>query len=105
QCGFEHATGDYVAYIDADTKMQSDWITKAAAFFDKNPSVICLSGPYRYFGSSKWRDIMLNSIWYLTAPITYRIAGFMIVGGNFMAKRSALAAIGGFDRNISFYGD
>ncbi len=105
QCGLENATGEYVAYIDADTEMPTDWLDKSYAYFDKHPNSVCLSGPYRYFGGSKLSDAMLGFVWYLTAPITYRIAGFMIVGGNFIATRKALLDIGGFDRNISFYGD
>jgi GT2 family glycosyltransferase len=36
---------------------------------------------------------------------TYLITGFMAVGGNFAARRSALEAIGGFDTSIAFYGE
>ncbi len=105
QCGLEHATGDYVAYIDADTLMPEDWVDKIHTVFKKHPEIVCLSGPYRYYGSGRFHDILLNSMWYITAPLTYRIAGFMIVGGNFVARREALLKIGGFDRTIAFYGD
>ncbi len=105
QSGFEAATGDFIAFIDADTKLPKDWLDKIDAFFAQHPDYVCLSGPYRYFGGKRANDIALNSVWYVTAPITYRIAGFMIVGGNFVAKREALQAIGGFDRSIAFYGD
>ena len=39
------------------------------------------------------------------APLAYRLVGYMILGGNFVAKRSAIEKIGGFDRSIAFYGE
>lgn len=105
QSGFEHTSGDYVAFIDADTMMPEGWIDKIQDFFDSNPKAVCLSGPYRYHDGSSFRNFMLDCVWYMTAPLTYRIVGYMILGGNFVARRQALLDAGGFDRGITFYGD
>src|SRR3989338_4980108 len=68
------------------------------------PDIVSLSGPRRYFGAAWYRIWILNAMWYV-APLAYYIVGYMILGGNFVAKRSAIEQIGGFDRSIAFYGE
>ena len=97
QGGFNATQGEWVAYIDADTHITARWIDLAEKIIAERPDIVSLSGPRRYFGSSWWRIWILNAMWYV-APLTYRIVGYMILGGNFIAKRSAIEKIGGFDR-------
>jgi glycosyltransferase involved in cell wall biosynthesis len=104
QCGYEATASEYIAYIDADTLLSKNWIDVAENAFAKRPDIVALSGPRRYFGAAWYRRWTLNAFWGI-APITYRIVGYMILGGNFIAKRSAIEAIGGFDRSIAFYGE
>ncbi len=105
QRGLEEAQGEYLAYIDADTRLPEGWIEKAEKEFAKSPHMVCLSGPYRYFDGSWWRNQIMHVIWYLSAPITYLIVGYMVLGGNFIAKKKALLDMGGFDKKIEFYGE
>jgi GT2 family glycosyltransferase len=72
--------------------------------FKRHPHIVSLSGPRRYFGTTWWRRWILNAFW-LPAPLIYRIAGYMILGGNFIVRKDALEKIGGFDPNIKFYGE
>ena len=104
QGGFEATTGEFLAYIDADTHITETWLDTAEKFFAKRPDAVCLSGPRRYFGAAWYRLWILNAMW-ATAPLAYPFVGYMILGGNFIARRSAIAAIGGFDRSIEFYGE
>jgi glycosyltransferase involved in cell wall biosynthesis len=104
QGGFEATQSEFLAYIDADTLITPEWINKAEEIFSSRPDIVSLSGPRRYFGTVWYKRWLLNAFWGV-APITYRITGFMILGGNFIAKRSAIAQIGGFDRSIQFYGE
>lgn len=105
QRGLIEATGDYVAYIDADTKMPSKWLDKVEYFFSKNPNAVCFSGPYKYYDANIFEKIVMVILWYATAPIFFRLVGYMALGGNFIAKRSALFDIGGFDKKIDFFGE
>jgi glycosyltransferase involved in cell wall biosynthesis len=105
QRGLLSATGDLLAYIDADTRLPEGWTEKALDFFSKNEKAVCLSGPYRYHDGSAWRNAIMTAVWYLSAPITYRMVGYMVLGGNFIAKKWALEKMGGFDKNIEFYGE
>jgi len=104
QAGFEAATSELLAYIDADTHLTPQWIDIIEREFINHPDIVSLSGPRRYFGSSWWRRWILNAFWG-SAPIAYRLAGFMVFGGNFVVKRDALQKIDGFDRTIEFYGE
>jgi len=103
--GLKEATGDFVAFFDADTRMPDFWLEKAEEVFAARPKAVCLSGPYRYYDGSMWENMIMNTLWYLTAPLMYRIVGYMVLGGNFIVKREALLGIGGFDTSIGFYGD
>ena len=104
QAGFEASTSEYIAYLDADTLITPQWLDIAERMFRERPDIVSLSGPRRYFGTVWYRRWTLNAFWGV-APVTYRLVGFMILGGNFIVKRSAIEAIGGFDRSIEFYGE
>lgn len=104
QCGFENSTGEYLAYIDADTLITPKWIDIVETTFAKRPDIVSLSGPRRYFGAVWYRVWLLNAMWYVS-PLGYYVVGYMILGGNFVVKRAALEKIGGFDRSIKFYGE
>ncbi len=103
--GLKEATGDYLAYIDADTRLGKKWMGMLKKILMKRPEVVCLSGPYTYYDAPLHKKIILNGTWWVSAPLTYRIVGYMVLGGNFVAKKSALVAMGGFDQNIEFYGE
>ncbi|MDD5164949.1 MAG: glycosyltransferase [Candidatus Pacebacteria bacterium] len=105
QCGLEASTGDIIAYIDADTLLPPHWVSKVEKIFNEQPNTVCLSGPYRYHDGIKWKNNVMHLVWWLTAPFTYRIVGYMVLGGNFVARKDALLAMGGFDQSIDFYGE
>ncbi len=104
QAGFEATTSELIAYLDADTHITPQWIDIVEQSFRERPDIVSLSGPRRHWGAVWYRRWILNAAWYV-APIGYWVVGYMILGGNFVAKRSAIEAIGGFDRTIEFYGE
>jgi|SRR3989344_152436 len=104
QAGLEATNSELVAYTDADTLLPVGWMDIVEGVFE-SPSVVSLSGPARYFDGSFIEDAVMGFFWRGIAPLTYRAVGYMVYGANFVAKRSALLAIGGFDRSIEFYGE
>jgi len=104
QAGFEAARSELLAYIDADTHLSKTWMDVAERVFASRPDIVSLSGPRRYWGAARYRLWILNAMW-AVAPLAYPIVGYMILGGNFIAKRSAIEKIGGFDQTIKFYGE
>ena len=47
----------------------------------------------------------VKAYWTMVAMPVYMLTRYMVVGGNFVARRDALEAIGGFDTSIAFYGE
>ena len=92
-----------LAYLDADCILNEGWVERVFAEFE-NPSVVALSGPRHYYDMPKFKKFFADNGWWV-APIVYRIVGYMILGGNFVARRDALEKMGGFDTNIKFYGE
>ncbi|MEK7507757.1 MAG: glycosyltransferase family A protein [Patescibacteria group bacterium] len=105
QRGLIEATGDLIAYIDADSRVPAHWLHIALKEFSLRPNMVCLSGPFRYHDLQWFDKTIAETCWYLFAPITYRLIGYMILGANFIAKKEAIEKIGGFDTGIDFYGE
>lgn len=105
QRGFLSATGDVIAYVDADTRMPQEWPVKVRALFERYPGVVSISGPPRYFDATRMQSLLLMLGWWLSAPITYRITGYLVYGAHFAVRKDALEKIGGFDTAITFYGE
>jgi glycosyltransferase involved in cell wall biosynthesis len=105
QRGLDEATGALVAYIDADTRVPKGWLRLVERIFHERSDVVCLSGPYRYFDGSRIARWLLNAICWGIPPIGFRLFSYMVIGGNFVARKNALLAIGGFDTKIDFYGE
>ena len=105
QKGLMEASGDILAFIDADTRMPEGWIGRLLESFSQNSRVVCVSGPYIYYDSRRLERILIRLYWIFLAVPSYWITRYMAVGGNFAAKREALLRIDGFDTNIAFYGE
>ncbi|HUD02471.1 MAG TPA: glycosyltransferase family A protein [Candidatus Paceibacterota bacterium] len=105
QRGFVESTGDIIAFVDADTRMPEGWVAKVCAAFEKDPKLVSISGPYIYDELSVLTNFLFRVLWIWPSVPVYWCTGYMIWGGNFALRREALAAIGGFNTNIVFYGD
>ena len=105
QRGFNEATGDLLAYIDADTRMPSKWIQTVMEEFEKDPALVCLSGPYVYYDFPITYKLGTWLYWRLLAWPISRVTGYMAVGGNFVIRRDVVEKMSGFDTSISFYGE
>lgn len=101
--GMRAAKTEYIAYIDAKHRLTDTWLSVAERTFSKYPHIVALSGPRFYVGASWPKIWLLDSFWY-TAPLMYRLVGFMILGGNFIVRTDALEKAG-IDTSIQFYGE
>lgn len=110
RAGFLAATGDLIANTDADTILTPDWIETVFHEFSKNPKLVALSGPFIYYDLSRRLNFWVKFFYYI-AFISYLLnryilrLGSMLQGGNFVVRRTALEAIGGYNPNIEFYGE
>lgn len=103
--GLLEAKGDLVGYIDADTRVPSGWFQRMNEVFAAADGPVCLSGPYDYYDLGPLKRVAVHIWWTVLAMPLYWIAGYMVVGGNFVARKDALQKIGGFDTDIAFYGE
>lgn len=110
QAGFAAARGEFVAHPDADTIMPKDWFVKALREFERDPSLVTLTGPYIYYDLPSYTRLFVY-VWFamgLAAHFVIRDVlrtGAMVQGGNYIVRREALERAGGYDTNIEFYGE
>ncbi|MEP7162999.1 MAG: glycosyltransferase family 2 protein, partial [Candidatus Moraniibacteriota bacterium] len=110
EAGFRASTGELIANIDADTILPPQWIEKAERYFDRDPQVVAVSGPYIYHDLS-W---LINvGVWFFyligyVGHLFHRLlghSGTLLQGGNFVLRRSALVQVGGYDLDYHFWGE
>jgi glycosyltransferase involved in cell wall biosynthesis len=110
RAGFERATGDLIANIDADTIVTEGWLGRVLDQFRRQPGLVALSGPYIYYDVPKSTRVFVRAF-YVMGYFFYVLnrfvlgVGSMLQGGNFVVRRSALVAIGGYNARFSFYGE
>jgi glycosyltransferase involved in cell wall biosynthesis len=110
RAGWVASDGHLVANIDADTQMPKHWLQRVLAEFSGDPSLVALSGPYFYYDLPLWKRALVKAFYFLgwlMHLVNHHILrkGAMLQGGNFILRRDAWDAAGGFDTTIPFYGE
>lgn len=78
--------------------------------FVKDDHLVALSGPFIFYDATRETRIFakmyyfLGFCFYLINRFVFRV-GSMLQGGNFIVRRSAIEAIGGYDTKLDFYGE
>jgi glycosyltransferase involved in cell wall biosynthesis len=109
--GRHETHGGLLVYLDADCRAPRDWLARVEAHFEREPRLIALSGPYRFYDWDWWGRTLVRAYDLTLAPLTQLLVyhvlnvGTLFYGGNFAVRRDALAAIGGFDTAIEFHGE
>ena len=110
QKGAEVATGEIIAFIDADTQAPTYWLSTFVSRFVREPETVSITGPYAYCDAGKFTKItsyISNFFSIITDQLFRKVLnkGGAIWGCNFAVRRSALLEVGGFDTSIKFYGE
>ncbi len=111
ETGRQAATGDVLVYVDADCRAPLMWLERIERHLLDDPSLIALSGPYRFYDWDWWGRLLIRAYDYTLAPATQLLVkyvlriGTIFYGGNFAVRREALERIGGFDTTIEFHGE
>ncbi len=110
RAGFLNSHGALVANIDADTRITRGWLGRVLEEFAADPKLAALSGPYIYYDTPLHVRALTRAFYGLgyAAYLLNRFVlkkGSMLQGGNFVVRRSALEAIGGFNSDFTFYGE
>lgn len=108
--GLKASTGDLIANVDADAELPPGWTAKVFAEFAADPKLVALSGPYIYKGIP-WFGRLVVHVYYDFALLNHFIGhyglknGAVLQGGNFVVRRTAMEAIGGYSDKFDFYGE
>lgn len=111
ETGRRAATGDVLAYIDADCRPPITWLACVERRFVRRPALVAVTGPYRFYDWDWWGCTLIRGYDVIVAPLTHTVVhralgwGAIFYGGNFAVRRTALEAIGGFDQSIEFHGE
>jgi peptidoglycan/xylan/chitin deacetylase (PgdA/CDA1 family)/GT2 family glycosyltransferase len=110
QRGAEVATGEIIAFIDADTQAPAYWLSTFVSHLVQEPKTVSISGPYAYCDAGRFTKITSyigNFFSIITDQLFRKVLdkGGPIWGCNFAVRRSALLEVGGFDTSIKFYGE
>lgn len=110
QAGLKVATGEVIAFLDADNWLTQNWSETAIQYLQR-PGVVGVSGPYWHRDQSQLGQIVTYYGFLLIAYPIYLLvhyifrSGSVVLGGNLAAKREALEKIGGLDTSFTFFGD
>jgi glycosyltransferase involved in cell wall biosynthesis len=110
QAGFAASTGELIANVDSDSRLPPGWLAKVLDAFKEKSKLVALSGPFVYYDLTPKQRVGVQ-VFYAVAFLVYALnryvlrAGSMVQGGNFVLRRDALEEIGGFNLEISFYGE
>lgn len=95
--GYDAATGDLIARIDADTVSPPGWIAHAVAAFESDPSVDAISGDASFYGGSDRLDRRARRIWIggMYWSMTAWLGHPPLFGSNFVMRRTMWREISG----------
>jgi len=109
KAGFEKSTDDLITNIDADNRLPSGWLSTVKNFFSSDNTLLALSGPVNYYVSSFLIRFLTSLFYKFGFAFDHLMKLFgkasMLQGGNYIVRREAIKAIGGYNTNITFYGE
>jgi glycosyltransferase involved in cell wall biosynthesis len=111
EAGRQAASGDLLAYVDADCRVPLQWLERVEARFAARDGLVGVTGPYRFYDWDWSGRVLVRAYDMLVAPPTHAFLhhalgiGAILYGGNFAVRRDALERIGGFDCRIEFHGE
>lgn len=110
QTGLKAATGEIIAFIDADNLVIAGWSEKVIKALS-NPKISAVSGIYHFSDQNLFFDIIAHYVFPLAVYPLYVLfhyilgIGSVVLGGNLAAKRDRLLAAGGLNTALTFFGD
>jgi len=110
QKGAELAKGKIIAFIDADTRAPTHWLSTIVWRFLCEPETVVVSGPYAYGDTGRVPRIVSYAGSFINIITDHLFRKVLRKGGalwgcNFAVRWSAFWKVGGFDTSIRFYGE
>jgi len=110
RAGMQAATGELIANVDSDVILPETWLDTVVEKFEKDLSLVALSGPFVYYDLPKFSQKCTNGFYRIGMVINWFNKKFLntsslLQGGNYVINKKAFESIGGFDTSIEFYGE
>jgi glycosyltransferase involved in cell wall biosynthesis len=111
QKGLEVAKGDYLIYVDADTRLPNDFITNCLRYFHDHKEVVGFSPRLKYFdGGIKEHIFIFFAVWFVVVPLNFFLRlsnkpATLLGNASICVRRRALLQAGGIDLNFPFHGE
>lgn len=102
QAGLNATKYDIVAFIDADNRIPQGWCDAALKALNQT-NVVAASGPVVY-NELRLHERILVFMFYCLAKLAHSVCP-MLQGGNFILRKYAIEAAGGFDTDVEFFGE
>jgi glycosyltransferase involved in cell wall biosynthesis len=108
--GYRVTRGELIVNLDADTHMPRGYLRTVVQSFERDPHMVCLSGPFLFHdlpAPLQIGSMVFYFFQFLPNIVGQRVLriGAAVQGGNFIVRRTALDRIGGYDTSIEFYGE
>lgn len=109
ECGRRYASGEIIALLDADCLPDYDWVLHGAKKLQVK-NTVAATGAYLYYDANIFLRIFsllsqLTIFKFVNRLIQTTKKGAILIGGNAFMNASLLQQIGGFNTNLTFYGD
>jgi len=78
ETGRRMATGDVLVYVDADCRAPLTWLERIERRFQRDPSLLALSGPYRFYDWDWWGRLLIRAYDFTLAPATQLLVKYIL---------------------------
>ena len=104
--GAKEASGEILAYLDADTRARKDWLSQIENSLDEE-SVVACTGPWRVYDlpNGFTKSFLHNAQEYAQIPYRVLFGHFWMNGMNMAFKAKAYKKVGGFDTRLNVHDD
>ena len=100
--GAKAAKYNILAFIDADAFLPPGWLDEALVSF-KNPKVVGVSGPLRFYDGSRFINLGAKGFYVLQR--IFHLLWVTMQGGNYLIRRDAVFATDCLNHDVEFYGE
>ena len=111
ECGRQASTGEIIANIDADCLPDPDWLERGINDLEAS-HVAAVTGPYDYYDAKPlFRNTSLAFQKYIYRAASHLVQmpfikqGAMLIGGNNLIRSDVLKRAGGYNTDLTFYGE
>lgn len=110
QKGLDAAKGEFIVYIDADTRLPEDWISYMIGYLEEHPRLVGASCSFHFYDGKPMDGVGVFFFKQIVIPIASLLVRTfkrtdIIFGWAFVVRAEALRKAGGINKKFIFYGE